>query len=186
MGVDSSTPPRSSSAPPSGSSDICITPNPPHCQRAGNSTAIAISQAIADVGLCFVLQLRLSLTLRVPHSPLSSHICPIILSAAPMGALLYARVPNDEVECPTIEVPYCRLGCPTIGWGALQPAPLLSTGFRRRATVCCASYKFSDGVIEPQPALSLVLVPGPKHLGLPSFQIPPSDGNLEILVTLAQ
>ena len=85
-----------------GSSDICITQNPPHCQRAGNSTAIAISQAIADVGLCFVLQLRLSLTLRVPHSPLSSHICPIILSAAPMGALLYARVPNDEVECPTI------------------------------------------------------------------------------------
>ena len=162
MGVDSSTPPRSSSTPlPSGSSDICITQNPPHCQRAGNSMAIAISQAIADVGLCFVLQLRLSLTLRVPHSPLSSHICPIILQPAPMG-------------------------CPTIGWGALLPAPLLSTGFRRRATVCCASYKFSDGVIEPQPALSLVLVPGPKHLGLPSFQIPPSDGNLEILVTLAQ
>ena len=136
--------------------------------------AIAISQAIADVGLCFVLQLRLSLTLRVPYSPLSSHICPIILSAAPMGALLYARLP------------YYGEGCPTRGWGALQPAPLLSTGFRRRATVCCASYKFSDGVIEPQPALSLVLVPGPKHLGLPSFQIPPSDGNLEILVTLAQ
>ena len=94
--------------------------------RAGNIVAIAISQAIADVGLCFVLRLRLSLTLRVPHSPLSSHICPIILSPAPMG-------------CPT---------SPTIGWGALLPAPLLSTGFRRRATVCCASYKFSDGVIE--------------------------------------
>ena len=78
--------------------------------------AIAISQAIADVGLCFVLQLRLSLTLRVPHSPLSSHICPIILSAAPMGALLYARVPNDEVECLTIGwagVPYYGVGCPT-------------------------------------------------------------------------
>ena len=73
--------------------------------------AIAISQAIADVGLCFVLQLRLSLTLRVPHSPLSSHICPIILSAAPMGALLYARVPHDEVACPTIAY--------RVGWGAL-------------------------------------------------------------------
>ena len=73
--------------------------------------AIAISQAIADVGLCFVLQPRLSLTLRVPHSPLSSHICPIILSAAPMGALLYARVPHDEVACPTIAY--------RVGWGAL-------------------------------------------------------------------
>ena len=40
----------------------------------GNIVAIPISQAIADVGLCFVLRLQLSLTLRVPHSPLSSHI----------------------------------------------------------------------------------------------------------------
>lgn len=100
---------------------------------AGNLVAIAISQAIADVGLCFVLPLRLSLTLRVQ---LSSHIPPIILSPAPMG-------------CPT-----------TLGWGALLPAPLLSTGFRRRATVCCASYKFSDGVIELRqheaPTLSLL------------------------------
>ena len=106
---------------------ICITQNLHLHHFAGNIVAIAISQAIADVGQCFVLRLRLRLTLRVRHSPLSSHICPIILSAAPMG-------------CPTI---------PTIGWwGALLPAPLLSTGFRRRATVCCASYKFSDGVIE--------------------------------------
>ena len=42
--------------------------------EACNIVAISISQAIADVGLCFVLRLQLSLTLRVPHSPLSSHI----------------------------------------------------------------------------------------------------------------
>ena len=127
MGVNSSTP---SSSWPTYLGTVCLhlyypeSSSPPFC---GNIVAIAISQAIADVGQCFVLRLRLRLTLRVRHSPLSSHICPIILSAAPMG-------------CPTI---------PTIGgWGALLPAPLLSTGFRRRATVCCASYKFSDGVIE--------------------------------------
>ena len=109
MGVKSSTP--SSSQP---TLEVFLhlyyPPTSLPTTRAGNIMAIAISQAIADVGPCFVLPFQLRLTLRVPYSPLSSHIIfsppifePLSSSSLPLWgallALLQGGVPYYPRRC---------------------------------------------------------------------------------------